>query len=86
VAWVVAWLGRDDDFSSSMGDNGLRALTLEPMSEEKLKPAQAEATEEKISELTDDELDGVAGGVDSLSGLTAEDVRTTFPMNQGMIF
>jgi hypothetical protein len=59
-------LGRDDDFSSSMGDNGLRALTLEPMSEEKLKPAQAEATEEKISELTDDELDGVAGGVDSL--------------------
>jgi hypothetical protein len=69
-----------------MGDNGLRALTLEPMSEEKLKPAQAEATEEKISELTDDELDGVAGGVDSLSGLTAEKVRITFPMNQGMKF
>jgi hypothetical protein len=49
-----------------MGDNGFRALTPEPMSEDKLKPAQAEATEEKLSELTDDELDGVAGGVDSL--------------------
>ena len=69
-----------------MGDNGFRAFTPEPMSEEKLKPAQAEATEEKISELTDDELDGVAGGVDSLSDLTAEGVRTTITMNQGMTF
>ena len=83
---MVAWLGRDDDFSSSMGDNGFRAITPEPMSEEKLKPAQAEATEEKISELTDDELDGVAGGVDSLSDLTADNVRTILPMNQGMKF
>jgi hypothetical protein len=56
------------------------------MSEEKLKPAQAEATEEKISELTDDELNGVAGAVSSLSDLTPDSVRTTLPMNQGMIF
>jgi hypothetical protein len=79
-------VGRDDDFSSSMGDNGFRAFTPEPMSEEKLKPAQAEATEEKLSELTDDELDGVAGGVESLSDLTPDSVRTTLPMNKGMTF
>ena len=68
VAWVVACVGRDDDFSSSMGDNGFRAFTPEPMSDEQLQAVQTgvaaipDTSEEKILELADEELQDVAGG------------------------
>ena len=65
---MVACVGRDVDFSSSMGDSGLRAFTLEPVSDEQLQAVQAgvaaipDASEEKILELADEELQDVAGG------------------------